>query len=256
MALSVSLSSKDRVISFVWQHILLLFSLYLMTLGVALCIRSNLGSSVISSLPLSLSIAGREGIVFPWSVGGYTIMMNFVFVLLQILILRRRFELVQLFQLAIGWIFGWLIDMNMWLTAPLIPLCDNITFNAFTQFLGCTVMGIGISFEIRCGSVTMPGEGITVALSRVSGLPFPKTKIIVDSTLVILAVISSYIFWGIWAWNIVGPGTLFAMVYVGFVVKYVTVWTPWFNRVLNFRPGFRRYIFGLAKYIFTQGKQV
>ncbi len=107
------LSSKEKVISFVWQHILLLLSLYLMTLGVVLCIKSDLGSSVISSLPLSLSIAGSDGIVPPLSVGGYTIVMNFVFVALQILILRRRFEPVQLFQLVIGLAFGWLIDLNM-----------------------------------------------------------------------------------------------------------------------------------------------
>ncbi len=90
--------SKEKVISFVWQHILLLFSLYLMTLGVVLCIKSDLGSSVISSLPLSMSTAGQSGIVPALSVGGYTIVMNFVFVALQMAILRRRFEPVQLFQ--------------------------------------------------------------------------------------------------------------------------------------------------------------
>lgn len=52
---------KERLISFLWQHILLLLSLYLMTLGVVLCIKSALGSSVISSLPLSFSMAGESG---------------------------------------------------------------------------------------------------------------------------------------------------------------------------------------------------
>ena len=102
MISTYQLPAKDRVVSFVWQHFLLLISLYLMTLGVVLCIKSALGSSVISSLPLSLSIAGADGIVPPLSVGGYTIAMNFVLVFLQILVLRRRFEPVQLFQLLIG----------------------------------------------------------------------------------------------------------------------------------------------------------
>ncbi|MDE6359133.1 MAG: hypothetical protein K2L29_05990, partial [Duncaniella sp.] len=52
--------SKEKIVSFVWQHLLLMFSLYLMTLGVALCIRSDLGSSVISSLPLSLSTGSQS----------------------------------------------------------------------------------------------------------------------------------------------------------------------------------------------------
>ena len=41
---------KEEVISFVWQHILLLVSLYVMTFGVAACVRSQLGSSVISGM--------------------------------------------------------------------------------------------------------------------------------------------------------------------------------------------------------------
>ena len=42
---------KEEIISFAWQHILLLVSLYIMTLGVAACVRSQLGSSVISTIP-------------------------------------------------------------------------------------------------------------------------------------------------------------------------------------------------------------
>ena len=79
----------------------------------------------------------------------------------------------------------------------------------------------GISMEIRCGSVTMPGEGITVAISRVSGLPFPKAKIYVDSALVISAVALSYLFFGRWLWNVVGVATLFAMIYLGLAVKVI-----------------------------------
>ncbi len=238
---------KDKIISFVWQHLLLLISLYLMTLGVVLCIKSDLGSSVISSLPLSFSIAGASSMVPAWSVGGYTIAMNFVLVFFQILILRKRFDLVQLFQLVIGLAFGWLIDLNMYLTSALD--CSTLMAKILAQLGGCTIMGIGIAFEVKCGSVTMPGEGITVAISRVTGQPFPKMKILVDTTLVVLAVVSSYIFFGVWAWNIIGPGTLFAMIYVGLVVRFVASHIRWFERMLAYRPGFRRYVYGLARFI-------
>jgi len=246
---SLSLT-KPRVVGFLWQHLLLLLSLYVMTLGVALCVRSNMGSSVISSLPMSMSLAGADGIVPAFSIGSYTNMMNMLLVVLQILVLRRRFEPLQLFQLLIGFVFGALIDLNMWLTSAFdyVPIANQIT----AQFLGCTVMGFGIAMEVRCGSVTMPGEGITVALSRVSGMPFPKMKIIVDTSLVVLAVASCYIFWGAWQWNIIGPGTLFAMIYVGALVKFCGRRMEWFDRLLNSRPGFRRYIFGLARYMFRR----
>lgn len=104
---------KEEVISFVWQHILLFVSLYVMTFGVAACVRSQLGSSVISTIPYVMASAGKMLDYIPgWTIGGYTIMMNAIFVVLQILILRRNFEWVQLFQLAIGFIFGMFIDLQ------------------------------------------------------------------------------------------------------------------------------------------------
>ena len=250
MSTMTFLPTKEKAVSFIWQHLLLLISLYLMTLGVVLCIKSDLGSSVISSLPLSFSLAGKEHIVPEWSVGGYTIAMNFVLVFLQIAVLRKRFEPVQLFQLLIGLVFGWLIDLNMLLTSSLV--CDTLLLKIITQAAGCTVMGIGIAFEVKCGSVTMPGEGFPVALSHVTGQPFPKMKICVDTSLVVLAIASCYLFFGEWKWNVIGPGTLFAMIYVGLVVKFVTARIGWFDRVLAFQPGFKRYIYGLARFIYKK----
>ena len=242
------IKNKDAIISFLWQHVLLLFSLYVMTLGVAVCVRSQLGSSVISTIPYVMSTAGSTILYIPsWTIGTYTIVMNAVFVVAQILILRKNFELVQLFQLLIGFFFGLLIDFNMLLTGWIDY--QNLICNSLAQIAGCTILGFGIAMEVKCGSVTMPGEGITIAISRVTEKPFPKVKIKVDISLVVIAIVLSYILLGSWQWQIVGIGTLFAMVYVGYVVKFFSHHILWFDRLLNYRPGFRRYIYGLARYI-------
>lgn len=252
MIKNLTLARKERIMSFAWQHTLLLISLFLMTLGVALCIRSHMGSSVISSLPLSCSLAGAIGKMPALSVGGYTIIMNFVLVILQIAVLRRAFNPLQLFQLAIGFVFGWLIDVNMALTSPLS--CTGVASQIFTQLAGCTIMAVGIAFEVRCGSVTMPGEGLPVALCKVTGMPFPKMKIIVDTTLVTAALASSFVFFGKWDWSIVGPGTIFAMFYVGYAIKLINPHIAWFDTLLAHTPGFRRYIVGLARFIYHPTK--
>lgn len=242
------MSKKDSVISFVWQHLLLLASLYVMTLGVAVCVRSSLGSSVISTIPYVLETAGKSLDFIPrWTIGEYTIMMNGIFVFGQILILRRNFELVQLFQLVIGFLFGLLLDLNMLLTGWL--LSDVLWVNALVQIAGCTILGIGIAFEVKCGSVTMPGEGLPIAIHKVSGIEFAKAKIMVDTTLVAIALSLCYLLLGGWQWQIVGVGTLFAMVYVGMVVKTIVKRIQWFDRLLAYRPGFRRYVYGLARFI-------
>jgi len=242
--------TKDKVVSFLWQHFLLLVSLYVMTLGVAICVRSHLGSSVISVLPYVFDSAGKLGLVPALTIGQYTCVMNFVLVFGQIAVLRRKFQLVQLFQLVIGFFFGYLIDLNMFLTDWLVP--DVLWKQVLTQFVGCTILGFGIAFEVRCGSVTMPGEGFPVAISKVTGIEFPKVKICVDTTLVVLGVTACFAFFGAWQWHIVGIGTLFAMFFVGFAVKQVGKRIGWFNRVLHYRPGFRRYVYGLARMIYKK----
>lgn len=198
-----SMNKKERTISFLWQHLWLLVSLFIMTLGVAVCVKSELGSSVISTLPYVFETAGKRGLGVPsLTIGQYTYIMNAILVAGQI--------------------------------------------------AGCTVLGIGIALEVRCGSVTMPGEGFPVAVSCVTGIDFPKIKIVVDCSLVVLAVAFCYVFFGAWQWYIVGVGTLFAMLYVGIVVKIAGRHMAWFDKILNYRPGFRRYVYGLAQLIFRQ----
>lgn len=240
--------TKKGIIDFSWQHILLLVSLGIMTLGVAVCVRSMLGSSVISVLPYVFQDAGAKGLVAELTIGQYTYIMNLILVFGQIAVLRRQFELVQLFQIVIGFVFGMLIDINMALTTWLTP--SVLWQQVLSQFIGCTILGIGIALEIRCGSVTMPGEGFPVAISRVTGIDFPKVKICVDTLLVILGAIASFAFFGKWQWHIIGTGTLFAMFYVGAVVRAVSKHLGWFDRILCYQPGFRRYIYGLARFVY------
>lgn len=247
---NVSISVKDKIISFLWQHVLLTISLFIMTLGVALCVRSGLGSSVISTIPFVMTLAGESDLAPGFTIGEYTYIMNFVLVGLQVLILRRKFQPVQLFQLIIGFLFGFLLDINMWITSVLN--CDGLFTKIIVQLTGCLVLAIGIAFEIRCGSITMPGEGFPVAISRVSGIPFAKAKIIVDISLVAIAVILGYIYFSSWQWHVVGIGTLIAMVFVGATVKFIDPHMEWFSRLLCYRPGFRRYVYGLARYIYNR----
>ncbi|MDE6046881.1 MAG: hypothetical protein K2G10_06255 [Alistipes sp.] len=239
---------KEKIVSFCWQHLLLLVSLFVMTVGVAVCLRSMLGSSVISVLPYVFATAGEQALVPALSIGQYTYIMNFVLVAGQIAVLRRRFEWVQLFQLVIGFLFGTLLDLNMLLTAWLAPVA--LWQQALTQAAGCTILGVGIALEVRCGSVTMPGEGFPVAISQVTGIDFPKVKIVVDTSLVVLGIAACYLFFGSWQWHIIGIGTLFAMLYVSVVVRAAGRHLGWFERLLAYRPGFRRYLYGLARYLY------
>lgn len=232
-----------RLKSFLWQHLLLLISLFVMTAGVALCVRSALGCSVISVLPYLFANAGGTSSIPQLTIGEWTYVMNAILVVAQILILRRRFQPAQLAQLIIGFAFGALLDLNMALTSWLAP--TEFWSKALAQVGGCAILGVGIAFEVRCGSVTMPGEGLPVAISQVTGIHFAKVKIGVDIALVTLGIAACYILFGAWQWHVVGIGTLFAMIFVGAVVRFISPRIAWFDRLLT-SP---RVIVGLAKHL-------
>lgn len=244
------MATKDRIIIFVWQHILLFISLFFLALGVAVCVRSNLGSSVISSAPYAFSLAGAKGIVPSLSLGMYTNALNVLLVIGQIIVLGRQFQAVQFLQLLIGTVFGVLIDFSMFLTSFFPPV--GMTFQIVAMIIGCSVMALGVAMEIRCASITMPGEGLPAAISKKTGKPFATMKIYVDVSLVVAAVASMYVFFGEWKWNIVGIGTLFAMIYCGVAVKFISRHLKWFDSMLGYKPGIRRYFYGLANYLHSK----
>lgn len=244
------MTRKEKIISFAWQHLLLFVALYVMTLGIAACVKSMLGASVISVLPYVFHDAGTGGLTPSLTIGQYTFIMNALLVVGQVGVLRRHFDPVQLFQLLVGFVFGMLIDLNLYLLSWLQP--EAIWEKAVAQLAGCTILATGIALEVRCGSVTMPGEGFPVAISKVTGIEFPKVKIVVDVSLVLLGIVFCYIFFGKWQWHIIGVGTLFAMYYVGWAVRIASHHLKWFDRLLKYRPGFRRYIYGLARYIYRK----
>lgn len=212
------------------QNFFLLVSLFFLAFGVALCVRSDLGSSVISSAPYAFYLAGLREMAPPWSLGMYTNLLNVLLVMGQIAVLRKRYRAFQLLQLGIGVVFGVLIDISMMLTEVFIS--TEVYVRVLVMVAGATLMALGVAMEIRCASITMPGEGLPAALSRVTGRSFADMKIVTDVSLVALAVVSSLLFFGSWQWNIVGVGTLFAMVYIGLAVKVISRRLAWFDKLL------------------------
>lgn len=89
------------------RYFLLLVGLAVMAFGVAFSIKANLGTSPISSVPYVISLFA------PLTVGTATIAMHCVFIVLQILILRRNYHPIQLMQLPVAIFFGYLTDFGV-----------------------------------------------------------------------------------------------------------------------------------------------
>ncbi|MFV0469327.1 MAG: DUF6198 family protein [Dysgonomonas sp.] len=234
---------NDAVNRTVRKYVIFVASLFVMSIGVALTLRSDLGSSAISLLPYVWSLAQRVhidifGLTFTvpsWTIGQYTICMNTILILLQIVLLRRQFKKVQLLQMVTGFAFGVFIDLAMLLTSWCV--WDNSAFGYILRivqlFAACAILGFGIACEVRCNALLLPGEGFCVALSKVTGFDFGKAKIYNDVTLVAIGAAFTFLFFHTWKWNIVGVATLVSMVFVGVMVRFFSFRLNWLDIILN-----------------------
>lgn len=215
---------KRRTFSFI-------FSLFILGVGVALTIRTNLGSSPITCPPYVLSMIPSSLL----TVGGYIFCMQFFFVLLQWLILRKNFQKIQILQLGICLLFGLFSDLGMWLTEALQWGDTLLGYTARWVQLAVAgaILGIGVVWEVRSDVLLIPGEGLPITISRFFHIDFGKVKIAFDVFLVAVAIACCYLAFGRWRWDLVGVGTLFSMFYVGIVVRFVSPHMHWLERWLT-----------------------
>lgn len=210
--------------------------LFVIAFGTSLSIRANLGSSPISCPPYVLSLV-PGGL----TMGQYTMCMHVVFILVQILLLRRKFPKIQLLQLAVSVLFGLYTDLTMWLTSFLqVPAAAAPAWGYPLRFMellaGGAILAYGISLEVHCDVLMLAGEGLPLAISKVVKGDFGKVKMCSDTGLVCIGIVLMYAFFGSWHWEMVGAGTLVSMFYVGFMVRVFNPMMGWFDRLLSGRP--------------------
>lgn len=192
--------------------LLLMVGLVIMAFGVAFSIKAGLGTSPISSLPYVLSLLPLH-----LTVGTATIAMHVTLIILQILLLRRRYDPFQLAQLPVALVFGSLTDFSVW-------ALQGINVSAYPArwvlcIIGILLVGVGVSFEVIANVVTLAGEGMVLAVCKVFPVPFGNAKIGFDVTLVVIASVLSLLFLG----RLYGvrEGTVAAAFCVGLVARQV-----------------------------------
>lgn len=153
-------------------------TLFVMSLGIALVTRGNLGTTPISSLPLVSSYA--SGLTF----GETTFFINLLFVAAQWPLLRKSInKLLLLSQIPITFALSYFIDTSMQITEF---LSSDIYWKCFAvSMLGNVVLGLGVALEVFAGAAALPGEGLVLAVSTVLHKPFSSVKIANDVILVL-----------------------------------------------------------------------
>lgn len=184
---------------------------FIMSLGVAASVRANLGTSPITSFPTVLSLAT------PLSVGVLTILLNLLFLLIEILLRGRKFPPIQLLQFPVALMFGLFIDLNMAWTGWLDP--STYAMQWVWTIIGVLLVAVGVHIEMKPKLSYIPGDGLVTVITMVTRSKLGTVKMCFDWALVLLSVATSFLLLG--GLEGVREGTVFAAFGVGLVIKAI-----------------------------------
>lgn len=193
------------------RYILFIISLFFAALGVAFTKHGGLGVSPISSVANVLNYRLPQ-----ISLGNWLILWNCVLILGQILILRRKFQSIQLLQVPLSFLFGWFTDLGMLLVAPIAV--EAYPVRLLMVGIGIVILGFGISLAVIANVIMNSGEAFVKAISDTIRKEFGDVKIAFDIFCVVLALFLSLLFFD---FTIVGTreGTILSALFTGFAVK-------------------------------------
>ena len=186
--------------------------LFVMTFGIALSTKADIGTTPISSIPFVLSLTTGVELYLT------TFALNIGLIVLQYLVLRKDFSYVSLFQLPVSIVFSFFTKITVDLVSGWSP--QSYVECWIYAVLSVVILGAGVALVVNSRTTMVPGEGAVLALSIKTKVPFSRMKIIFDVTNISIAAVISLISFG--GLQGVREGTIFAALTVGIVVRYTT----------------------------------
>ncbi|WP_110114012.1 YitT family protein [Bacillus sp. CGMCC 1.16541] len=192
---------KERVLFFS-------IGLLLLTLGVALIIKSNLGASSWDALAVG------ESQMFGLSVGTFVFINGIVLIFINSFLLKKRPEFLAAGSILL---IGALIDF--WLA--IVQSSNVLALQIVSLVTGILTMGVGIAIYLQAKFPASPMDTLMVAIHKRFGLNLRTSRIMSEGFALTLA----FLFQGA-----IGIGTIIVTLTLGLVVQYSF---PFFEQLLK-----------------------
>lgn len=187
--------------------------LLIMTLGVAISVKSGLGVTPLSSIPYTVSI------VFGIELGLATMIVSVILALIEIPVLRSQYKVSNLLQIPVSIVFGFFMTTCNKL-AQSIPSPDGFIFRFVLMLISTVIVAVGVFMYVSSGFVPLPTEGLLLAIAQVTKVKFPTLKLIGDISMVAVSLTTCLI--AIHQFGSIGIGTIVSALLVGNEVKILT----------------------------------
>ena len=184
-----------------------------MTFGIALSVKSDLGVSPVTSIPYTITcIAGLD-------LGLSTIVFHVALVILQIALLRRAFQVKNLLQVPVGVLFGAFTTFSVSVLA-FIPTPTDVWAQIVMMLVSTVFVAFGIFLYVPADFIPLAGEGAMLAISQLSKKKFSTVKLAFDISMMVVSLIACLLV--LHTLGSVGVGTVIAAVLVGSELKVLT----------------------------------
>ncbi len=200
-----------RYKSVIKRYLIFLLGLFINSFGVSFVTKASLGTSPISSIPYTLSLA------YPPTLGVFTLYMSLVLIVLQIIIMRKKFPKEYLLQIPVSFLFSWFIDLTMNWLSGVTPV--SYPAKLLSLLFGCAILGVGVYLEMIADVVMLPGESFVNAVSKTYHTDFGRTKVVFDSVMAVGAAVIGIIVLHRLAG--VREGTVIAAILVGSIARFL-----------------------------------
>ena len=190
--------------------------LVLIAFGVALSLKSNLGTAPPSCPPAVLNL--QWGAI---SFGTFTWMMHLLFIAAQMAMRRKVLDIHYLIQLAAAFVFGYLCDACIWLLKGVD--ITSYLMKIVLILVAVLLTAVGIRLEVIGKTWILAGDQVVDTFSTVTGVKFSNAKIGEDILLVALSAAFAWICfgspWGNGAHTVIREGTLILAALTGLCMK-------------------------------------
>jgi uncharacterized membrane protein YczE len=200
----------------VLRYLVATLGLILVAFGVALSLKSNLGTAPVSCPPAVMNL--RWGAI---SVGTFTWMMHLVFIAAQMIMRRKVLDVNYLLQLLAAFVFGYLCDGGIWLLRNVVV--ESYGMKMLFCLLTVVITAIGVRLEVIGNAWMLAGEKVVVVFSEVVGIKFSNAKVGIDIFLVVLSALFAWIcfrsLFGDGTHIVIREGTLILAIFTGLCMK-------------------------------------
>lgn len=162
-----------------------IIGIILVSLGIVLCVKCELGVSPISSVPYVL------GFLTPLTFGTLTMLFHFCNSIIQYILEKELINVKVLLQVPVAFLFGIIIDFFKNIMSFTV---ENIIFKILLMIMSVIFTAIGMHFMLSMQLVQNPPDGTVNIIAHLLNKNVGRIKVYYDFIMVIISVALGAVF--------------------------------------------------------------